>query len=65
MVREKMTPSDYARYRTRKTGVLFQAQLLYYYIRIKKVKVHECPCGRSVVDRKEVDEFLNGKGKDD
>lgn len=57
----KLSPREYAEYRSLKTGTVVQAQLIYYYIRTKKLQTEICLCGRKVLDVKTADEFFAEK----
>ena len=54
----KMSVIEYAKWRSKKTGELVQAQLIYYYIRTGKIKQENCICGRKVIDVKSADTFF-------
>lgn len=60
---KKLTPRDYARYRSKKTGTIVQAQLIYYYIRQKKLELTDCLCGHRVLDVEAADKFFDEKDK--
>lgn len=47
-----LTPREYGRLH----GIA--PQLLYYYIRNKKLRIEICKCGRKVLDVKETDKFF-------
>lgn len=51
----KMTVIDYAKARGMKP------QLVYYYIRTKKIRQEKCVCGRWVIDIKCAEEFFNAR----
>lgn len=51
----KMTPRQYAKAR----GI--QPQLIYYYLRTKKIDSETCQCGSRVLDIKSADEFFANK----
>lgn len=53
----KMTPREYAKLR----GV--EPQIIYYYIRTKKIRDEVCICGRRVVDVPSANEFFAAKEK--
>jgi hypothetical protein len=57
----KMTPREYAKYRSQATGTIVQAQLIYYYVRQHKIELDTCECGRRVIDVKLTDEFFRLK----
>ena len=64
--RERMTPRDYARYRSRKTDTIVQAQLVYYYARRGEIELAPCPCcGNRVLETNIVDEFFDKKYKEE
>lgn len=47
-----LTPREYAKLRG------MQPQLVYYFIRTKKIEVELCKCGRKVVNVETADEFF-------
>lgn len=62
----KLTPREYASYRSKATGTIVQAQLIYYYIRRGDIVLEdhdcsECGCSRRVLDVKMTDEFFDLK----
>jgi hypothetical protein len=54
----KLTPREYARLR----GVA--PQMVYYYIRTKRLELEYCVCGRRVVDVVKADAVFSAKKKD-
>jgi hypothetical protein len=52
----KLSPREYARLRGKKP------QLIYYYIRTKRLALEQCICGRNVIDVEAADAFFNGDG---
>lgn len=59
----KMTVIEYAKTRSRKTGMLIAPQNVYYYIRSGKIDQEVCICGRKVIDVKSADDFFNALDK--
>lgn len=49
---EKLSPREYGKLR----GI--SPQLVYYYIRNKKIDLEPCICGRKVIDVEETDKFF-------
>jgi hypothetical protein len=52
-----ITPVEYGRLR----GIA--PQLVYYYIRNKKIDTQICPCGRRCIDKEAADEHFRSTGK--
>lgn len=50
----KLSPREYARLRGKKP------QLIYYYIRTKRLQLEQCICGRNVIDVEATDKFFAG-----
>jgi hypothetical protein len=59
----KLTPREYAKHRSEKTGTIVQAQLIYYYIRKGDLVLETCACGRNVLDVPTTNEFFDAKDK--
>jgi hypothetical protein len=55
----KMTPTEYAKYRSKETDTIVAPQNIYYYIRIGQLELTTCECGRRVLDVKVTDDFFN------
>lgn len=55
----KMSPIDWGKSR----GVT--PQLVYYWIRSKKITAEHCACGRRVIDVAEADAYLKSRGEKD
>jgi hypothetical protein len=60
---EKLTPREYAELRSLDTGMIIQPQLIYYYIRTRKLELETCVCGRKVLDVKSTNEFFDERDK--
>jgi hypothetical protein len=60
---KKLTPREYAAYRSKKTGTIVQPQNVYYYVRTGKLELETCDCGRKVLDVKLADEFFDLREK--
>lgn len=54
----KLSPREYAERRSLVTGTIVQPQMIYYYVRTKKLRLEICQCGRKVLDVKTADEFF-------
>lgn len=59
----KMTPREYAKYRSSKLGLIIQPQLIYYYIRKGSLPLETCDCGRRVLAVKLADDFFDERDK--
>jgi hypothetical protein len=55
----KMTPTEYAKYRSKETDTIVAPQNIYYYIRIGQLELTTCECGRRVLDVKAADNFFD------
>jgi hypothetical protein len=55
----KLSPREYALLRGKKP------QLVYYYIRKKKLVMEKCICGRNVIDVEAADKFFAGESGTD
>lgn len=59
----KMSPREYAVYRSKLTGMKIAPQLIYYYIRNRKIELEQCVCGRPVIDVEAADAFFAERDK--